>query len=87
MEIMYLWKADGSWSGSVLDTEHTSSTKSGSGSNTIAFPCSPFGIYSLVMQKQDEFGNLHIKVVKKGSVLKEASTNAAYGVVSLAGQC
>ncbi len=79
--------ADGSWSGSILDTEYTSSTKSGNGDNTIAFKCSPSGIYSLAMQKQDEYGNLHVKVVKKGTVLKQASTNAPYGVVSLAGQC
>jgi len=79
--------SSGSWSGSILDTEYTSSTKSGYGDNTIAFKCSPYGTYSLAMQKQNEFGELLVKVVKKGMVLKQASTIAPYGVVSLAGQC
>jgi hypothetical protein len=77
----------GSWSGSILDTDYTSATKSGYGSNTVAFKCSPYGIYSLAIQNQDEYGEMHIKVVKKGVVLKQAVTSAPYGVVSLSGNC
>lgn len=79
--------SDGGWSGAILDSEYASSTKSGYGNNTIAFPFSSHGIYSLAIQKQDEFGNLLVRVVKKGSILKAATTDAAYGVVTLAGQC
>ena len=32
--------SDGGWPGSILDSEYASSTKSGYGNNTIAFPCS-----------------------------------------------
>ena len=79
--------SDGSWSVTLLDTEYTSYTKSDDVYYTIAFKCSPFGIYSLVMQEQYEPGDLHVKVVKKETVLKEANTNAPYGVVSIAAQC
>jgi len=78
---------DTGWSGAVAGSDFTSSTKEGSGTNTIAFPCSFGGIYSVSFQKQTEGGTLDVKIVKKGTVLKEQSTTAAYGVVSLAGQC
>jgi tetratricopeptide (TPR) repeat protein len=78
---------DSGWSGAVMGTDSTSATKEGSGTSTIPFPCSSGGIYSLVIQKQGEFGTLHIKVVKKGGILKEQTTSAAYGVISLSGTC
>ena len=46
--------SDGSWSGIILDTEYTSYTNSDDVYYTIAFKCSPFGIYSHVMQGQYE---------------------------------
>ena len=67
----------------ILDTEYTS-TKSGNGGNTIALKCTRSGILSLAMQKQYKLGDLHVKVVKKGIVLKQARTRAPCGVVSLA---
>jgi hypothetical protein len=79
--------SDTNWQGSVLDTSMKSETKAGSGEGTIPFECSSFGIYSLVMQKQTEDGSLRIKVVRNGNLLKEGSTTAPYGLVSLAGQC
>jgi len=51
------------------------------------FHCSSGGIYSVPFQKQTEGETLDVKIVKKGTVLKEQSTTAAYGVVSIAGQC
>jgi hypothetical protein len=79
--------SDTNWQGSVLDSSMKSETKAGSGEETIPFECSPSGTYSLAMQKQTEDGSLRIKVVKNGDVLKEGSTSAPYGIVSLAGPC
>jgi hypothetical protein len=62
-------------------------TKSGNGGNTIMLKCTQSDTYSLAMQKQGEYGIFHAKVVKKGTVLQQASPNVPDGVVSLASQC
>jgi hypothetical protein len=76
-----------SWHGSILDTSTTSTSFDDIGPNTISFPCSNGGIYSVVFQKQDEDGTLTVKIVKQGTILKQATTSAAYGLVSIAGRC
>jgi hypothetical protein len=70
----------------ILDTEYTS-TKSGNGGNTIALKCTRSGILSLAMQKQYKLGDLHVKVVNKGTGLKEVNTSTLYGIVSIGGRC
>lgn len=42
-------------------------------------------VYTLAIQKQDEYGDLHVKIINKGTVLKQVSTYAPYRVVSLTG--
>ena len=78
----------GNWQGSVLGTDSSSHTEQGGpGMSTLAFQCKDFGIFSSVIQKQAEDGTLRVKVVKNGNVLRDSSTSAPYGLVSLAGQC
>lgn len=79
--------ADGNWTGDVLDSGMTSETKALFGIQIIPFQCSDFGTYSLIIQKQTEGGILHVKVVKEGTILKEGTTTAPFGIVQLAGQC
>jgi hypothetical protein len=59
---------DTGWSGAVMGTDFTSSTKEGSGTSTIAFPCSFGGVYSVLFQKQSEGGILYVKIVKQGTI-------------------
>lgn len=79
--------ADGDWSGAFSDSDFTSSTVDGSGDDSISIECEEDGIYSVVVQKLEESGTLNVAVVKDGNVLKEASTSADYGVVSVSGEC
>jgi hypothetical protein len=75
------------WSGSILDSSMDSATRQGSGNSKIAIECSSNGIYSLSIQKQSEYGYLALAVIQDGKLLDSKATNAAYGVVSLAGRC
>lgn len=78
----------GNWQGSVLGTDSKSESKEGApGMSTIAFQCKEFGIFSTVIQKMGEDGTLRVKVVRNGNVLRDGTTSAPYGLVSLAGQC
>jgi hypothetical protein len=43
-------------------------------------------VYSEV-QKHENSGSLHTKVVKQGNILKDAETRAAYGGVAVSGRC
>jgi hypothetical protein len=83
--------ADGAWSGSIMDSEFRSYSIEGYGDETIPITCNEgqygLGTYSLAIQKMEESGTLSVAVVQDGQVLKETSTSAAYGVVSLAGEC
>lgn len=45
------------------------------------------GIYSHVVQKMSESGVLNMYVAQDGQILKQGGTGAAYGVVSIAGEC
>gem|GEM_PF-3160134 len=49
----------------------------------ISFPCSDGSVYSVDVQKQENSGTLHIKVVKHGNILKDAKTSAAYDLVDV----
>ena len=79
------------WSGSIMDSEFTMASRDGRGDETIPITCNEgaynLGMYSLTIQKMEESGTLSVAVVQDGQVLKKTSTSAAYGVVSLAGEC
>jgi hypothetical protein len=49
--------------------------------------CSNSGIYSVVVQKMEDWGHTTVSVVQDGRTLDSKSTSADYGVVSLAGNC
>jgi hypothetical protein len=71
----------------MLYTEDTSTTKSGK-TVAIRLRLNVLNlVYSLAMQKQHKPGDLHVKVVNKGTGLKEVNTCALYGIVSIGGQC
>jgi hypothetical protein len=83
--------ADGAWSGSIMDNEFRSYSVEDYGDETIPITCNEgqYGLstYSLAIQKMEESRTLSVAVVQDGQVLKETSASAAYGVVSLAGEC
>jgi hypothetical protein len=79
------------WSGSIMDSELRLYSIDGRGDEIIPITCEErrygFGSYSVTFQKMDEDGTLSIAVVQDGQFLKQVSTSAAYGVVSLTGEC
>jgi hypothetical protein len=44
-------------------------------------------VYSVDVQKQQNNGTPHKKVVKLGNILKDSKTSAAYCVVAVSGMC
>lgn len=78
------------WSGSVMGSDNVQTTRDGCNTGYFSIPCSGFfGSYSLAIQRSDESsgGEFLVQVWKEGEPLKEASTQASYGVVSFAGGC
>jgi hypothetical protein len=76
-----------SWSAIIQDSDFVQRSVDGSGSRSIEFQCNTFGIYSLSAQKQTEGGALNAFVAQDGRIVKQASTGAAYGIVSITGNC
>lgn len=75
--------ADGSWSGSI-GSGSSQSSYDGTGEKTIDIDNSGFNIVSAAIQKKSgDSSELKVQILKDGKVLKEASTTAEYGVVSL----
>ena len=81
--------SDVSWSATVLDSELDSFTQDGSKNSKIEFECVPgsMSTYSLNVQKQSEAGNILLVIVQNGNLLDAVSTQAAYGIASLSGNC
>jgi hypothetical protein len=79
------------WSGSIMDSDMTMTSREGRGDEVIPITCEErsagLGSYSLTIQKMEEEGTLIVAVVQDGKVLKQAQTSADFGVVSLAGNC
>jgi hypothetical protein len=75
------------WLGSILDSSFDSATKDGTGDANIPIVCTSYGIYSLMIQKQTATGSLMVSVIQDNQTLDSKTTKAAYGVVSLAGNC
>lgn len=72
---------DGSWSGSV-GTDGSQSTYEGTGDKTIDLG-KDGNIVSAAIQKKSG-GTLKVQILKDGKVIKEESTEAQYGVVTVA---
>lgn len=73
---------DGSWSGSIGDVS-SQSTYSGTGEDTIDLPDAQ-SIVSAVVQKQSgDTSELKVEILKDGKVIKEGTTSAEYGVVTV----
>ncbi len=78
------------WSCSVMGSDNVQTTRDGCNTGYFSIPCSGFfGSYSLAIQRSDESsgGEFLVQVWKEGELLKEASTQASYGIVSFAGGC
>jgi hypothetical protein len=75
------------WSAVVQDSDFVQESVDGFGSRSIEFECNTFGIYSHVVQKSTDTGVLNVYVAQNGQIIKQANTGAAYGVVSIAGNC
>lgn len=74
---------EGSWSGNIA-TAGASSSYDGTGDETIDVNASSFDIVSAVIQKTDsDSSELKVQIIKDGKVVKESSTSAEYGVVSV----
>jgi hypothetical protein len=79
--------SDTGWSAVVQDTNFVQESVDGFGSRSIEFECSTFGIFSHVVQKSTDTGVLNAYVAQNGHIVKQGGTGAAYGVVSIAGNC
>ncbi|HYY68012.1 MAG TPA: hypothetical protein VE572_06675 [Nitrososphaeraceae archaeon] len=75
------------WSAVVQDSNFIQESVDGFGPRSIEFECSPFGIFSHVVQKGSDTGVLNVYVAQNGHIVKQANTGAAYGAVSIAGNC
>ncbi|MDQ3902293.1 MAG: hypothetical protein M3247_01375 [Thermoproteota archaeon] len=74
-----------SWSASVGGSDFVRQTIEGKGYRTIEVAATPDGIYSHNVQKRDKNGFVNVYVAHKGSILKQGSTTASYGVVGISG--
>jgi hypothetical protein len=75
-----------SWQANVSGSDFVMQTIEGKGYKTIEVASAPGGIYSHNAQKLDRNGFLNIYVVQNGRILKQGSTTASYGMVSVAGE-
>lgn len=75
---------EGSWSG-ALGTTGSTTTYDGTGSKTIDLDGSSYEMVTTSIQKQGGGSDeLKVEIIKDGKVVKEGSTTAQYGVVSIA---
>jgi len=77
----------GAYRGSVQGSDFVSSSIQGEGFAGYNLVCEPKGIYSVSIQGTDSAGKLYVGVAANGKILKQGSSNAEYGVVSIAGTC
>ena len=76
------------WHASIMESDISMASYSGSGAQTIPIDCSHgLGIYSAVVQKESAGGYATVSMIKDGSALKQKSTVAEYGLVSISGRC
>jgi hypothetical protein len=81
------------WQGSIMDSDMTMVSHQGRGDMILPIKCESggavagLGTVAATIQKMEEDGTLIVAIVQDGQVLKQASTSAAYGVVSIVGEC
>jgi hypothetical protein len=79
---------DGDWSGGIRNSGADYYSVSGHGFDMIEFECGDFGSYGVSAQKKsDNYGPLHLSVVKGDKILDQGNTNTEYGIVALNGNC
>jgi hypothetical protein len=76
-----------SWSAVIQDSDFVLESVGGFGYRSIQFECSPFGIFSHVVNKNTDYGVLNVFVAQNGHIVKQANTGAPYGAVSITGNC
>ena len=76
-----------SYTATIRDSGHDTTTKDGTGNNILEFECSRDSTFSLSVQKQGEPGILNLAIVQNGKVIDSEGTQATYGIVSLSGIC
>lgn len=81
--------SDTDWSRVIMDSEFVMESFDGTGNGWTEFECGSgfMDTYSLSVQKQTESGNLVAIIAQDGKILKHAQTGAAYGMVTIAGDC
>lgn len=73
---------DGSWSGSVGDIDGQS-TYDGSGEDTIDLGDADSIVSVVIQKKSGGSSELKVEILKDGKVIKDGSTTAEYGVVTV----
>lgn len=75
----------GSWSGSLGSTSSAgeTSTSSVSGTGTKTFDVSGSFVSAVIQKSDDSSNTLTVQIIVNGNIVKQESTSAAYGVVSV----
>jgi hypothetical protein len=85
--------SDLDWTGYIMGSDMSSQSIEGEGDDSILMRCdeddmSGFGNYSVTFSKSDDNDEgLAVQIVQNGTVIKEARTDAEFGIVSVAGNC
>jgi hypothetical protein len=83
-----LIQANGSsYTATIRDSGHDTTTKDGTGNNILEFECSRDSTFALSVQKQGEPGILNLAIVQNDKVIDSERTEATDGIVSLSGIC
>lgn len=76
------------WSGVFQGSDTVQESFDGAGNGYKSFKCDSGGIYGLSVQKTTEDGStLRVEVWQEGEKLREADTEAAYGILTFSGNC
>lgn len=73
---------DGEWSGSI-GGDGSMRTVDGSGTETFTIKGNPYIVSANAQKKDSGSGTLTIQILKNGEVIKEATTNAGYGLAQV----
>lgn len=73
---------EGSWSGAIGDIS-SQSTYDGSGEDTIDLKDAKGVVSAAIQKKSGDSSELKVEIIKDGKVIKEGSTTAEYGVVTV----
>jgi len=79
--------SDTYWNAVILDGNQSTSSFDGYGEYSFDIPCGKTDIISINLQKETTEGFIEIQLVQKDKILNQASTNAQYGIASVAAEC